>query len=93
MNRNMSKKAITDAKKIREYRNEHPRRLKVGDNSSKKILGSSSAAALAGVSATDARENKELILKYTPPAGKRLRGTGPVPSDFDPAFTYGKPTG
>ncbi len=79
MNRNMAKKGITDARDIRQYRDTHPRRLKIGDNSSHKIPGISP-------------KDKDLMAKYMPAPGKRLRGSGPLPSDTNPTFTYGKPT-
>ncbi|KAJ3291942.1 hypothetical protein HK104_005698 [Borealophlyctis nickersoniae] len=72
MNRNTAKQGIISPQDIREYRKEHPVRIKVGDHNTYPVT----AGVDGGSAAT----------------GGTLHRRGPLPSDANPNFAYGKPT-
>lgn len=69
MNRNSARQGIISPKAIRNYREQHPVRVKVGDH-----YGIVQSQSLPG----------------SPSAAPKIKG--PLPSDKNPNFTYGKPT-
>lgn len=74
MNRNAVKSDIITAKDVRIFRQEHPVRLLQVQHTAFKQKSGSSP----------------IQEKYLPKPGRRLKGYGPLPSDADTAFTYGK---
>lgn len=78
MNRYSLSNGITNSAEIREFRKEHPVRMKVGDHSVMSTIGDNNNSATAEISCAAALRKK--------------RGSGPLPSDHDGLFTYGKAT-
>jgi hypothetical protein len=77
MNRNSAKQGIIQPHEIRDYRKEHPVRLRIGDHNltSSLLVRNKSRSVVQGGGDSEGR-----------------RQLGPLPHDVDPNFTYGKPT-
>ncbi|KAI9350338.1 hypothetical protein BDR26DRAFT_915233 [Obelidium mucronatum] len=78
MNRNTAKQGILSPRAIRDYRKEHPVRMKIGDHN---LFGSD------GVGAAGA--NGEAL---TSAEARKMKLLGTLPHDNDPNFVYGMPT-
>ncbi|KAL2912292.1 hypothetical protein HK105_208207 [Polyrhizophydium stewartii] len=78
MNRNSAKQGIISPRSIREFRKSNPVRVKVGDHT---LYGGGGGS---GISSNNGRTDVD--------GGGLQRARGPLPSDSNPNFTYGKPT-
>ncbi|KAJ3084885.1 hypothetical protein BCR33DRAFT_713874 [Rhizoclosmatium globosum] len=78
MNRNTAKQGILSPRAIRDYRKEHPVRMKIGDHN---LFGSDGIGA--------AGPNGEAL---TSAEARKLKLLGTLPHDNDSNFVYGMPT-
>ncbi|KAJ3069935.1 hypothetical protein HDU98_007028 [Podochytrium sp. JEL0797] len=78
MNRNTAKQGILSPRAIRDYRKEHPVRMKIGDHN---LFGSDGVGA--------AGSNGEAL---TSAEARKMKLLGTLPHDNDASFVYGMPT-
>ncbi|KAJ3238895.1 hypothetical protein HDU81_006906 [Chytriomyces hyalinus] len=80
MNRNTAKHGINSPRAIRDYRKQHPVRIKVGDHN---LFGGDVARARDGNGGGEPLTSSE---------ARKLKLLGTLPHDSDPNFVYGMPT-